>query len=415
MPRARRKPANPRKRRRNLRSAWLVAVAVAAGAGYWIWSRGWQPPRRPPQSPAPAYSRTSAPGIAPVEAFPTSATPPSTPVLPLPTNPPPARPSILVSTNLVRVRIPTNAFSSPLESSLPGSGGAEPVPPEGRPIRSYFEAQVALSHRGLSPGSMDGVPGGQTRAALRAFQSDQNLEPTGELDEPTRRRLLLLAPATDRYVITAEELATLRPVPSSWFGKSEATYLGYESPLELVAERYHSHPALIRKLNPGVDWDHVQPGQSFLVPAATVPESGAKAARIRISLGQKTLRAFDSSQRLIAHFPVSIAQRVEKRPVGELHVEVTVRDPNYTFDPEIFPESPEARSIGRKLILPPGPNNPVGIAWIGLDRPGYGIHGTPHPEAVGRTESHGCFRLANWNADHLRRLVTPGVPVLIEP
>ncbi len=89
-------------------------------------------------------------------------------------------------------------------------------------------------------------------------------------------------------------------------------------------------------------------------------------------------------------------------------------NPNYTFDPALFPESPEARDGSPKLIIPPGPNNPVGVVWMGLDRPGYGIHGTPAPEQVGRTESHGCFRLANWNASYLIKLVWVGMPVNVE-
>ena len=100
--------------------------------------------------------------------------------------------------------------------------------------------------------------------------------------------------------------------------------------------------------------------------------------------------------------------------VGALSVVVSVKDPNYTFDPAVFPESAEGRQLGRKLLIPPGPNNPVGLAWIGLSRPGYGIHGTPGPEQVGRTESHGCFRLANWNAEQLRRMISVGTPVRVE-
>ena len=145
------------------------------------------------------------------------------------------------------------------------------------------------------------------------------------------------------------------------------------------------------------------------------PTPGAKAAFATISLGGKVLEAFDANTNLLAHFPCSIAQRVEKRPVGELHVAAIAPNPNYTFDPDVFPESAEARQLKTKLILPPGPNNPVGVAWISLDKPGYGMHGTPSPEQVGRTESHGCFRLANWNAEYLIKLVWVGMPVYVEP
>jgi lipoprotein-anchoring transpeptidase ErfK/SrfK len=118
---------------------------------------------------------------------------------------------------------------------------------------------------------------------------------------------------------------------------------------------------------------------------------------------------------LLAHFPCSIARRVEKRPVGRLEVVTAAPHPNYTFNPANFPDSAEAQRIGRKLILQPGPNNPVGVAWIGLNLPGYGIHGSPEPEKIGRTESAGCFRLSNWNAEYLLPLVYPGLPIDVEP
>ena len=136
---------------------------------------------------------------------------------------------------------------------------------------------------------------------------------------------------------------------------------------------------------------------------------------MQIRLGERTLQAFDAAVRLLAHFPCGIAARVEKRPLGELRVTVVAPNPDYIFNPDNFPESAEARELGRKLRLNPGPNNPVGTAWIGLNLSGYGIHGTPRPEDVGRTESHGCFRLANWNAEYLAQLVTVGTPVWIEP
>ncbi len=282
-----------------------------------------------------------------------------------------------------------------------------------RPVQNIFEAQLALVQRGISPGSLDGAIGSQTRAALAAFQQKENLPPSGELDAATKSRLLLDAEPCTTYTVSSNDLARLQPIAPTWLGKSQQTALDYENILELVAEKSFSHPDFIRRLNPSVNWTNVAVGTVLQVPAAVYPDVNARAAFVRIHLSGKTLEAFDDATNLLAHFPCSIARRVEKRPVGELRVVVVAPNPNYTLDPEVFPESPEAQQLNRKLILPPGPNNPVGVAWIGLDRPGYGIHGTPHPEEVGRTESHGCFRLANWNAEYLSRLITIGMPVYV--
>jgi lipoprotein-anchoring transpeptidase ErfK/SrfK len=217
------------------------------------------------------------------------------------------------------------------------------------------------------------------------------------------------------YVVAADDLARLQPLGKTWLAKSQQTALEYETELELVAEKSHSHPELIRRLNLGVNWTNIAAGNVLQVPDVDYPAASNKAAFAVIHLADKFLEAFDMETNLLAHFPCSIAANVEKRPVGELHVVVVAPDPNYTVDPELFPESAELQAIGHKLILPPGPNNPVGVAWIGLDKTGYGIHGTPNPEQVGRTESHGCFRLANWDAEYLSKLVWVGMPVLVEP
>ncbi len=284
-----------------------------------------------------------------------------------------------------------------------------------RPARNVLEAQIALTRRGISPGSIDGAIGSQTRAAIRAFQQKDRLPVTGVLDAETKSYLILDTPPFTTYTITSNDLARLQPLSKTWLGKSQQTALDYETILELVAEKSQAHPYLIRQLNPGFDWTNVVAGASVQVPDVTRAEPTGKAAFVVISLGQKTLEAFDAETNLLVHFPCSIAANVEKRPVGELHVAVIAPNPNYTFDPDLFPESSEARQLNRKLILPPGPNNPVGTVWIGLDKPGYGMHGTPTPEDVGRTESHGCFRLANWNVEYLLKLVWIGLPVYVEP
>jgi lipoprotein-anchoring transpeptidase ErfK/SrfK len=283
-----------------------------------------------------------------------------------------------------------------------------------RPAQNLFEAQLALARQGISSGSIDGLIGPQTRDALRAFQQKKSLPATGELDAATKARLLMNAPPLVKYQVTASDLGRLQPLSPTWLGKSQQTALEYETILELLAEKGHANPKLVRALNPAINWTNVVAGTDVQLPDASYPDSAPKATFIAIHLAEKVLEVFDANTNLLAHFPCSIAQNVAKRPVGELHVAVIAPNPNYTLDPEIFPESPEARRLKTKLVLPPGPNNPVGVAWIGLDKPGYGIHGTPSPEQVGRTESHGCFRLANWNAEYLLRMVSIGMPVRVE-
>ncbi len=284
-----------------------------------------------------------------------------------------------------------------------------------RPVRDVFETQMALARRAISPGPIDAALGSQTRKAISVFQEFQNLSPTGSLDTNTRARLMLDTLLLTTYTVTTNDLAQLQPLGKTWLAKSQQTALDYETELELVAEKSHSHPELIRRLNPDVNWTNLAAGTVLKIPAVEYPAPVDKATFAVIHLAGKFLEAFDAQTNLLAHFPCSIAANVEKRPVGELHVVVIALNPNYTFDPELFPESAEAKTLDHKLILPPGPNNPVGVAWIGLDKTGYGIHGTPNPEQVGRTESHGCFRLANWDAEYLSQLVWVGMPVLVEP
>lgn len=291
----------------------------------------------------------------------------------------------------------------------------EPAAWEPRPVSTVLEAQVELHRRGFSCGAIDGVAGGQTAAALRAFQRAEGLRESGALDSGTRDHLRLTAPALKDHAITADDLAGLRPLPATWLEKSQQPDLAHASLLERIAERHRAGVNFLRRLNPGFDWDAAETGAVVAVPAVEVVAITGRAAQIEIRLEARELTAIDAEGRVLLHCPVSIARKVEKRPSGELRVIVVVREPNYTFDPEVFPESEEGREIGRRLIIPPGPNNPVGRAWIGLNLPGYGIHGTPDPEKVGRTESHGCFRLANWDALALLDLVRVGLTVRVEP
>ncbi|MBX3746803.1 MAG: murein L,D-transpeptidase [Verrucomicrobiae bacterium] len=393
---------------------WAVAIAIAGGLA-WVWwhsvhpaPEATPPPARPLQTadrPADRPRTSSPPAQTLPQPSPPSQTspPPQTlgpsPIPPTPTAPPPAT---------VVTTVPPPIVPPPIRPPEADS----PLPPQQLEI---LRAQLALERHGISAGSHDGVIGSQTRAAIRAFQEATGLPVTGHLDAATLSRLDPPSSWAWDYTVTAADLDRLTPVPRTWLGKSSRESLDYETLLERVAEMSHSHPRLVRQLNPGIDWNRVTPETVLRLPQPAPPAGRSKAAYVVIRLEAKILRAYDGQGNLLAHFPCSIARRVEKRPVGLLHVAVLAPNPNYRFDPDLFRDSEEARQIGRPLMIPPGPNNPVGTAWIGLDRPGYGIHGTPNPEDVGRTESLGCFRLANWNAQRLLAMAWVGLPVYVEP
>lgn len=384
----------------------VLSVALVTGIG-WIW-----------------WSSVQQSKDEPVDKFPASGK--STNLLAYPVNRSGAASKAVPQKSGAATRVaslPKSAYTTsapplgviaPPNLSMRPAGSAPASAPVTR-VQNVYEAQLALDRLGISSGSLDGTIGSQTRAALAAFQQWKRLPITGQLDAATKNALAVGEPAQVTYTITPDDVARLRPLASTWVGKSQQDRLDFENLLELVAEKSHAHPGFIRRINPNVNWTNLVAGDTLVVPNAERAPPRSKAAFLRIHLTGKSLDAFDANTNLLAHFPCSIAQRMEKRPVGELHVKVIAPNPNYTFDPAVFPESAEARAIKTKLVLPPGPNNPVGVAWIGLDLPGYGIHGTPRPEDVGRTESHGCFRLANWNAEYLLKLVWVEMPVIVEP
>jgi lipoprotein-anchoring transpeptidase ErfK/SrfK len=359
-----------------LRLVCLLALLPATV----VRGQGQEPPTAPEDTPAqPADDSTDT----------------SSPATPAPDSPPAASPDLKPEDT------PAQPADAPAENL--------------RPVQTWVEAQIELARRGFSGGSIDGVRGPQSAAALRAFQRSAGLAETGDLDKATRENLLLQSPAFTTHTFTPSDLGQLHPLPDTWLGKSQVDSLAYATGLEQAAERYHASPKFLKRLNPDTPWDALLPGMTITVPAVETVTLSGRVVKLHIGLAEHQLEGTDDTGRVILHFPVSIARNVEKRPVGELHVVTVVPDPNYTFDPALFTDSAEAKTLGHKLIIPPGPNGPVGVAWIGLDRTGYGIHGTPDPEKVGRTESHGCFRLANWDARTLLGVAWVGMPVMVEP
>ena len=274
-----------------------------------------------------------------------------------------------------------------------------------------ISVQIGLDDVGFSPGQIDGKWGAMTEQAMAAWQQAHDLKPTGKFDADTAANFPAGQPNYTNCVVAADDLAKLGHVPEDWLERSQMTNMWFETALEMVAERCHASQGLIRTLNPGIaDWTTIHSNQTVVVLNIS-PAKHLSAAKLRVNLSAKTVTAYDDGGKVIALFPCSIAADKEKRPVGQLTVQTVAFNPNYTFDPVNFPELDDKQKAYGKLIVPAGPHNPVGDAWIGLSRSGYGMHGTPHPDQIGKTFSHGCFRLANWNATRLAQMVVIGTPV----
>lgn len=308
----------------------------------------------------------------------------------------------------------------PAPAPVPQPQPAPPVtrPPPAKPslaVDVIMAIQTRLDREHFSPGGIDGRWGSKSSNALTAWQKKHHHPATGKIDEKIIARLGDTNGILTTYEVRAADHAALTPYPASWLERSRQERLGYATIEEFLAEKFHLYRATLRRLNPNAAWPNPPPGTLIAGPnvqAKPLPPL----SRIEIRLAQKTIRAYDTNGLLVAHFPCSIAADKAKRPEGEtLRVVVYAENPEYTFDPELFAEDLEAAAIGKRLRIPPGPNNPVGLAWIGLDLPGYGIHGTPAPEDISHTESHGCFRLTNWDALKLAHAVRTGLPVIVLP
>ena len=281
-------------------------------------------------------------------------------------------------------------------------------------FKAMLTIQVSLDRQNFSPGCIDGHSGSQTRYALMAWQESKKLPATGEIGPAEIKRLGTMTNVYTTYIVTSNDLASLVRIPAGWKEKSRLPRMGYASIKEMAAEKFHTKESLIESLNPSAAWPDPPAGTILKAPNVKLTPEYMQASNIVVNLGRKYVRVYNDKGQVIAHYPCSIAAKMEKRPVGLLKVINAGNEPDYTYDPALFANDPANPGASTKLIINPGPNNPVGIAWIGLSLSGYGIHGSPDPEDIGKTESHGCFRLANWNAARLLKIVRIGMPVRIE-
>lgn len=311
-----------------------------------------------------------------------------------------------------------------VEDAAPEAGPQEPVancPHRLRPPAGYDEEvlmlQIFLDRNNFSAGVIDGVWGNGSRKALAAWQAARGAEQTTWIDVPTYAEIATMAEPISRYTITAEDVALVTgPTPPTWAERARMKLMGYDTLGACIAERFHTSERTLRTLNPAiVTWpDDLAEGTVLNVPnvrmaALEKPEHIVIVLEECLLLGYVT-DAGTGLPRLCLRFPCSIARQRANRPdKGSLKVVTMAPAPNYTYDPSNYGQD---SSVGR-MVVPPGPRNPVGSRWIGLSLPSYGIHGSPKPNTVGRPESRGCFRLTNWNVEKLFELVSVGTPVEI--
>jgi lipoprotein-anchoring transpeptidase ErfK/SrfK len=304
-------------------------------------------------------------------------------------------------------------------------------------IPAGLQTQVMLDRAGFSPGVLDGRIGTNTRRALELFQQQRGQEPALEAEVVTN------------YTITEEDGRGpfVPSIPEDMVDKAKLPELAYMSVLEALAERFHSTPALLQQLNPTVAFEpgatiQVPNVQPFIRPVEQPPitseverqnkaqntgptgTSGREAPKpangimsrpdvvVTVKASTSDLVVKDSSGRVLMYAPVTTGSEHDPLPIGEWKVNGIQLNPKFRYNPDLFWDANPAHS---KATLAPGPNNPVGLAWIDLSKPHYGIHGTPEPSTIGRTESHGCVRLTNWDVLKLAGLVKPGTRVVFEP
>ena len=282
-------------------------------------------------------------------------------------------------------------------------------PPVARPEPALVRAQVLLARARFSPGAVDGLAGSNMRQAVAAFEKAQNLPVDGELDAVVFARLRAVGTGavTSTYEITQQDLAGpyLGVVPTELEAQGEAEHMGYGNVVEALAERFHVTEALLRAMNP--DADFMRLGQKLLVPAVDNSPLPADVDHIVVNKAEGSVTAFAENGDLIAYFPATIGSGDNPTPTGTVRINGVARNPDYVYDPNKLSYG----DVGRKVVVRPGPNNPVGVVWIDLNKPSYGIHGTPEPDRIGKTASHGCVRLTNWDAWRLADRVKPGVTV----
>jgi lipoprotein-anchoring transpeptidase ErfK/SrfK len=270
--------------------------------------------------------------------------------------------------------------------------------------------EILLDRAHFSPGEIDGQFGDNLRTAVTGYQSARNLQKTGSADQATWQSLNAdTASALAPYTISADDvMGPFEQISHDMMAQAKLKHLGYQSPPEELGERFHINPKLLAVLNPGKDLTKAD--EQVLVPNVQ-REYVLQADKVVVSKSNHTVSAFAADGMLLAQYPATMGSEHDPLPIGNWKITGVQQNPVFHYNPAFFWD---AKPKDERAEIAAGPNNPVGVVWIALSKEHYGIHGTPEPGKIGHTESHGCIRLTNWDAEELSRTVKPGTQAILE-
>lgn len=276
---------------------------------------------------------------------------------------------------------------------------------------AVLRAQILLERARFSPGEIDAAYGSNMRQAIAGFQASRGLEVNGRVDAATWVALDIdSAPVLVSVTLTAEDVAgPFRPLPAGVPAQAKLDALGYASPLESLGEKFHASPTLLTQLNLGKNFGRV--GEQLLVPDVEASAPMPVITKLVVDKSDSTVSLLDAAGKVVAQYPASTGSEHDPLPLGDWKIKGVGKHPTFHYNPKLFWD---AKVTDAKATLPAGPNNPVGVVWIDLSKEHYGIHGTPEPSKIGKTQSHGCIRMTNWSAQAVSEVVKPGMVATLQ-